>query len=183
MGMTQTEITEMFYDGLNELRIEHNNFIRLILDERKVQEDKWHYRFLDLARLVATWSKDPSRQVGAVLVDSDRSIISTGYNGFARGVDDLPERYAEKAIKYELVVHAEVNAILSSHGRSLSNATLYSTLMPCSRCAGLIINAGIKRVVTVQEAGTHDNSAHHMDLATQCFQEAGVELVTLPLSQ
>jgi dCMP deaminase len=76
--------------------------------------DKWDGRFLDLAVFVGDWSKDPSTKVGAVLVRPDRTIAGLGFNGFPRGVLDHPERYDDRPTKYEMVVHAEMNALLSS---------------------------------------------------------------------
>ncbi|CAB5220194.1 ComEB Deoxycytidylate deaminase [uncultured Caudovirales phage] len=107
---------------------------------------KWDFRFLQLAQNIAVWSKDPSTQVGAVIVRPDRTIASLGFNGFARGVDDSEERLAERNIKYLLTVHAEENAILSAHER-LSGYWLYTSHHPCDRCASRIVQAGIGRVV------------------------------------
>lgn len=108
---------------------------------------KWHRRFLALAQHVEAWSKDPSMKVGAVIVDSNRRILSLGYNGFPRGVKDLDYRYEDRSLKYPLVVHAEVNAVVSA-GHDLRGATLYcSTGVPCPDCMGVIIQAGIDEVV------------------------------------
>lgn len=106
----------------------------------------WEKRMLDLASLVATWSKDPSTKVGAVVMRPDRTIASMGYNGFPRGVADTPRRYENRDIKYAMVVHAEANAIVHSR-ESLAGMTIFLTLPPCADCAGLIIQSGIKRVV------------------------------------
>ena len=69
--------------------------------------NKWQRRFFDLARLVATWSKDPSSQVGAVIVDDKKRIVSVGFNGLPMGVEDTDERLNVRELKYELIVHAE----------------------------------------------------------------------------
>lgn len=108
---------------------------------------KWDQRFMDLASHIAQWSKDPSTKVGAVIVDSSRRVIGLGYNGFARGVRDLDERYAEKMVKYRLVVHAEANAILNSNSR-VRECTLYASKAPCSECAKLIVQSGIIRIIS-----------------------------------
>lgn len=107
---------------------------------------KWDRRFLELARLVATWSKDPSTKVGAVIVNPERVPIGLGYNGFPRGVDDLPARYADRPTKYGLIVHSEANAILNASAR-VQGCTLYTTKFPCSSCTKLIVQSGIDRVV------------------------------------
>jgi len=109
----------------------------------------WDDYFIDLARMVATRSKDPSSQVGAVIV-RDRNILSTGYNGFPRGVnDDRPERY-ERPTKYLWIVHGEENAILNAgrNGTATEGSTLYVTpFAPCVPCAKAIIQSGIREVV------------------------------------
>jgi dCMP deaminase len=108
---------------------------------------KWHHRFLALARHVEQWSKDPSMKVGAVIVATDRRVLALGYNGFPRGVADMDIRYQDRTLKYPMVVHAEVNAIVSA-GHDLRGATLYcSTGVPCPDCMGVIIQAGIQTVV------------------------------------
>ncbi len=110
----------------------------------------WDQYFLMIAKVAASKSKDPSTQVGAVIVRPDRTIVSVGYNGFPRGVADTPERLHDRPTKYSLVVHAEMNAILSAR-ESLNGYTLYTVpFMPCDRCFVHVIQAGIKRVVFPQ---------------------------------
>ena len=92
-------------------------------------------------------SKDPSTKVGCVIVRPDRTTASAGFNGFPRGVKDLPERYADRDTKYALTVHAEANAIVTAR-EPLHGYTLYCTHSPCHECAKLIVQAGIKRVVS-----------------------------------
>lgn len=117
----------------------------------RAREAKWDARFIALAEHVAGWSKDPSTKVGAVIVDEQRRVIALGYNGFPRGVDDAPERYADRAIKYPMVVHAELNAILNALG-PVEGCTLYVTpLAPCAECAKAIIQSGIRRVIITRE--------------------------------
>ena len=136
---------------------------------------EWHNRFLDLAEVVATWSKDPSSKVGAVIVDANRRVVSTGYNGFARGVRDLRERYENRDVKYKIVLHAEENAIMFAK-RNLDGCTLYVTNMPpCAHCASLIIQSGIKRVVAIKRE-VPDRWKESVELTKQLFDEAGVEL-------
>lgn len=113
----------------------------------------WINRFFELADFYATWSKDPSTKVGAVIVDPLRIIVGLGYNGFARGVIDLPSRYDDKDVKHKLVVHAEMNAILNSIV-SLRDCVMFSTKFPCSECAKAIIQKGIVAVYTRHPART-----------------------------
>jgi dCMP deaminase len=143
----------------------------------KKRVEKWDRRFLELARFISCWSKDPSTRVGAVIVDENRRIVSTGYNGLPQGVEDTDERLQNRELKYKLIVHGERNAVLFA-GRSVHGCTLYTTpFMPCSVCAGMMIQAGIKRVV----APYSDNPRWIEDfkLTEQLFGEAGVELVLL----
>jgi dCMP deaminase len=108
--------------------------------------DKWTTRFMELAALVSTWSKD-TPGVGCVIVDGDtRVVLGLGFNGFPRGVLDSEERLADDELKNKLVVHAEANAILNAT-RSVEGAILYCTRHPCSQCAKLIVQSGVRYVV------------------------------------
>lgn len=110
---------------------------------------KWDLRFLDMARLISSWSKDPSTKVGAVIVRPDMTIVSLGYNGFPRLLPDDPEAYADRTVKYQRVVHAETNAILSAE-RSVQGCTLYTYPLPaCVDCTKTAIQAGIRRFVSI----------------------------------
>lgn len=134
--------------------------------------NEWDLRFLSMAQLVARWSKDPSTQVGAVIVRPDKTIASIGYNGFPRGVEDTHERYADKVVKHEMVVHAEANAIHNSR-EPVVGYTIYSTFFPCPHCAAHIIQAGIKRVVSIPNA-SDIRYIGRRKISEQMFNEAGV---------
>jgi dCMP deaminase len=108
---------------------------------------KWDERFLKLAELVATWSKDPSTQVGAVIVDNQNRIVSTGFNGFPRGIFDDSE--VTRDVKLMRTIHAETNALLFAQ-RDVSGMTIYVTHHPCANCAAKIIQSGITRVVVTK---------------------------------
>lgn len=137
---------------------------------------KWDQRFLALAHHVAQWSKDPSTKVGCVLVDDHRRIVGLGYNGFPRGVSDHTERYEIREIKYLMVQHAEANAILNAVGKT-AGATAYVTHHPCASCAGLLIQAGIGRVVTfVPEPGIAERFAESFKASRIMLAEAEVIL-------
>lgn len=139
--------------------------------------DRW---FLGLAAYTATASKDPSTRVGAVVVDGKRRVVSVGYNGFARGVVDRPDRYADRATKLRFVVHAERNAILFA-GRDLTGCTLYThPFPPCAPCAAVVIQAGIVRVVAPRaSAALAARWGADLEDSRSMFLEAGVELVEL----
>jgi dCMP deaminase len=145
------------------------------MDERQL---KWDNRFMRLAQEITSWSKDPSTKVAAVVVSPDMTLISSGYNGPARGVrDDIPDRM-ERPLKYKVNVHAEVNSICNAarQGSSTMGGTLYVVgLPPCSLCASPMINAGIVRVV-VPKMEVPERWQEDLDLANLLLQEAGVEV-------
>lgn len=140
---------------------------------------------MEVAELVATWSKDPSTKVGAIVVGPDREIRSTGYNGVVRGVDDdIPERL-ERPTKYDFFEHAERNAVYNACliGASLKGCVIYVTSMPCPDCARAIIQSGIKMVVTHKvevdansPAGTWRDKLVYSE---QMFAEAGIDCLYL----
>lgn len=107
---------------------------------------KWDARFMALAKLMATWSKDPATKVGAVLVRPDRSIAATGFNGFPPGWDDDPEIYANRWYKNAHVIHAEINA-LKYYGLDPVNFTVYTSFPPCPSCVDALGRAGVARIV------------------------------------
>ena len=111
-------------------------------------QDKWTNQFLDLATLVATWSKDRSRGVGCVLVGPNREVLSLGYNGFPRGVKDDVEDRHQRPEKYLWTEHAERNAIYNAvrNGQRLEGAKAYVTLCPCMDCARALIQSGVTEV-------------------------------------
>ena len=110
-------------------------------------DEKWNLRFLDLARHISTWSKDPSTKVGAVIVDPNRRVVSVGYNGFARGVADHDHLLHNREEKYKRVIHAERNALLFAHA-PVKRCTLYIwPLSVCSQCAAMFIQVEIAAVV------------------------------------
>jgi len=149
----------------------------------RILNTDWDRRFIGMAALVASWSKDPSTQCGAVIVRPDKSVASVGFNGFAKGCSDDPELYANRELKYERVVHAEVNAILLAR-EPLTGYTIY-TYPPnygpsCARCSSHIIQAGIKRVVHVLD--TSDFAMRwkaSIEIGLDMYREAGVEVVSL----
>lgn len=138
---------------------------------------KWDKRYLQLAETVSTWSKDPSRQIGAVAVGAKGQVLAQGYNGFPRGVYDTASRYEDRATKYKFVVHAEMNCIYNAtyNGVSLDGATLYVHGLPiCSECAKGIIQVGVKRVVMPKQ-DVPDMWLESWNLSKKLFQEAEVD--------
>ena len=141
-----------------------------------MDQHKWDKRFLEMAELVASWSKDPSTQVGAVAVDDQRRVLAMGYNGFPRGIEDSPERYENRGWKLDHVVHAEKNLIYNATwaGVSLNGATVYVHGLPiCHQCSLGLIQTGIKRVVMFcNDMRRWEESWEQTKLN---FEEAGIE--------
>ena len=140
---------------------------------------KWDDRFLKMAITVSAWSKDPKRRVGAVIADADHRVVSVGYNGFPRGVDDSPTLLEDSQQKLLRTLHAEVNALLFA-ARPVANCTTYVTYPPCSQCAAMLIQAGIARVVTLRPGDAKEAAskwAASWEAAEQMMHEAGVDLL------
>ena len=152
--------------------------------ESMSRQMRWDLRFLKLAFEIANWSKDPSTKVGAVIADDQNRIIGIGYNGFPRGTSDAEELLNDRAIKYERVIHGEVNAILNSN-RSVEGCTLYEVPFgSCARCAALVVQSGIKRVVSPHhnlDSPLWDKQRRwedSMKIGKQMFEEAGVVTIS-----
>lgn len=142
-------------------------------------DTKWTKRYLCLAKEISTWSKDPSRKIGAVAVSDKGQVLATGYNGFPRGVEDSIERYENKELKSKYVVHAEMNCIYNAtyNGISLDGSSLYVFgLPPCSECAKGIIQVGIKEVFYSYDERVPDKWLTSLDTTVQMFHESGIKL-------
>ncbi len=143
---------------------------------------KWDTRFLGLAAHVSCWSKDPSSQVGAVITDGNR-IVSLGYNGFAAGVVDSPERLTDRNCKLNLTIHAEENAMIFAK-RDLRGCTVYVTHPPCPRCASKLIQDEIRRVVFITPSEDFlSRWADDLELSYQMYAEADIEYVAYQLDE
>ena len=140
--------------------------------------EKWDERFCELAKFVSEWSKDPNAKVGAVLFAKRGGDITVGYNGFPIGVEDSIDRLENSDIKLEMVVHAEQNAVIAAGARA-EGSTVYVWGKPvCARCAGVMIQAGVARVVAPSPDSVPSSSKWHLPgiYAKQMFEEAGVKL-------
>ena len=148
-------------------------------EKEQPKPTKWAMRFLDMARAVGSWSKDTTK-VGAILVDG-KSVLLTAFNGPAQGVEDKPERFSrENGEKYLWAEHAEQNLITlaARHGLSTAGKTVVCTHFCCSRCAGILVQAGIKEVVLGN--GTTSMPAREFEVAKTKFTEAGVIVTLFP---
>lgn len=139
---------------------------------------KWDQRYIDLAKQVSTWSKDPSRKIGAVAVGSKGQILAQGYNGFPRGILDSTERYDNREVKYKYVVHAEMNVIYNASfsGVSLDGSSLFVYGLPvCNECAKGIIQVGISRVLIFTDEIVPSIWSDSFELTYEMFKEANVK--------
>ena len=137
----------------------------------------WNKKYLGLARHIASWSKDPSTKIGAVAVGRKGQILSQGYNGFPRGIDD-DERLNDRESKYKFVVHAEMNCIYNAtlNGVGLSGSDMYVYGLPiCSECAKGVIQVGVRRVFMCYPADITEKWRTSMTLSNSMFLESGVE--------
>lgn len=144
-----------------------------------MEKVNWNLRFMELADHVAQWSKDRSTKIGAVIV-RDRDPISIGYNGFPRGCDDELDERHQRPLKYDWVLHAEENAIINAarQGNKTMGTDMYVNWFPCVKCAGMIINAGIKRVFCDNEPDfNHPTFGASFKLSLEKLNEAGIEII------
>lgn len=141
----------------------------------------WDEYFIDIANVVRKKSKDPNTQVGAIIVGRDNQIVSTGFNGFPRGIDEGDATRWERPVKYQFVEHAERNAIYNAArtGVSLIGCTLYLAGMgpptsPCTECAKAIIQSGITCVVGKACKALPETWVADLDFAQMLLEEADV---------
>src|SRR6478609_252388 len=144
-----------------------------------VLRESWDEFFLGLAAYLATRSKDPSTQVGAVIARRDNTIASCGYNGFPRYISDAAGLLGHRDEKLKRTIHAEMNAILTAK-EPLHGYHLYCTHMPCSTCAIHAIQAGITRVVCcTPTAEMFERWGDSFKLSKALFSEANVEVTLI----
>lgn len=149
------------------------------MSEARQDVATWGETFMQIAQTVKLRSKDPSTQVGAVIVSADNRVLSLGYNGMPNGIfdDDVPwgkDSDDPLESKYAYVVHAERNAVLNFRGSlpELGGAVVYVTLFPCSECAKELLQVGIRRVIYAEPPR---NNAGLAQAAVRMFELAGVE--------
>jgi len=149
------------------------------LDNMPHPGDDWDRYFLGIAVAASIKSKDPRCQVGAAIVSEDRLILSTGFNGFARGVDDDETLLADVPEKLKVICHAEANAVVNAAriGVALEHATIYVTKFPCLACCNTIIQAGIKRIYTHDKWYWNDDPSDKEHIRKPVvLQQAGVKV-------
>jgi dCMP deaminase len=147
----------------------------LAIEKKFRSERKWDLRFLQMAKLVSTFSKDPSTKTGAIIVRPDRTIQSVGFNGFPKGMSDDESLYANRDEKYSRIVHCEINAFIFAGGPVRGNTLYTYPFCSCDRCAVQMIQAGIARFVfpkPSQDALSRWGAA--FDKSKKYFQELAI---------
>lgn len=136
----------------------------------------WDNRWLDMATLVASWSKDHSRKTACVIVDDRNVLVAIGWNGFPRGVNDGPEYRHQRPAKYQWTEHAERNAIYNAaaNGFSVRGCTMFSLWYLCSDCTRAVIQSGISEYVCPEPDWTDDRWAGEFDISKGMMAEAGI---------
>lgn len=144
-----------------------------------MRTEKWDKRFLELAKHISCWSKDPSTKVGSVIVDLSNKIVSVGYNGLPSYVKDDEEILKNREEKYKFIIHAEVNAILTA-AKDVTGYTVYTyPFLPCTNCAAMLIQSGIIRVVSF--TCVDDRWSEKLKDSKKIFAEAAVEVLEYPV--
>lgn len=155
--------------------------------------ERWDRHFLGMALYHARMSKDPSTRVGSIIVGPDREILSAGFNGFPRGIADTHERLHDRATKLQLVVHAEMNALLAAArtGMRLKGCILYLAATdqsgmvwggpPCTRCTVEIIQVGISEIVSYPIKSAPSKWHGDLTVAKGLLEEVGIKYRELPI--
>jgi len=139
---------------------------------------RWDIYFLVEALLISTRSKDPSTQVGAIIVKPDKRIVSKGYNGLPSEMEDDYIHYHNRDLKYDTIIHGEENALIFAK-QDLDDCILYTwPFLPCSRCASKMIQAGIKRVVAPKN--DVERWEKNLSLSKKSLTECGVTVDEYP---
>lgn len=137
---------------------------------------------MGLARHVATWSKDRSRQFGAVIVNDREVPVALGWNGFPRGVDDDVEERHQRPEKYLWTVHAEENAIANAaaEGASTRGCRIYVPWFPCAPCFRKIIQAGITHMICVEPDWNDPTYADDFRIVREMCRETKLRVTFMP---
>lgn len=144
---------------------------------------KWDIRFMRITKEVRTWSKDPSTKIGAIIV-RDKRILCTGYNGLPQGLEDSEERLNNRELKYQCVVHAEMNVLYNalSNNIDINGGTLYVYGLPvCSECSKGIIQARISKIFQcVPEANNTPKWKESNVISKTFFDEVNIPVIDFP---
>jgi len=155
---------------------------------------RWDTHFLNLALAHSKMSKDPSTRVGSVIVGPDKELISMGFNGLPRGLADTEERLCNRELKYKLVVHAEMNAVLAGArlGMRLKDTTMYLVAQsvetgliwggpPCTRCLVEMLQVGISSIITTSFKNVPSKWREDLLLSVSLIKEVGLHFREIDL--
>lgn len=136
----------------------------------------WDDRWMSVAKLVATWSKDRSRKCGAVIVDARNVLVSIGWNGFPRGIQDDVDARHERPAKYQWTEHAERNAIYNAaaNGHPTKGCSMYLPWYPCADRARAIIQSGIANIICIEPDWKDPVWASDFGVVRFMLEEAGI---------
>ena len=134
----------------------------------------WHNYFIKIANATAEKSKDPSSQVGCVIVDTDKRIVSTGFNGFVAGCNEAEMTY-DRPMKYHLIIHAEMNALMFAK-EPVRGCTIYVTHHPCDNCLKHLLQAGIKKVYYGSDSVVKRFSKDQLEAIDRLKKATGVHI-------
>lgn len=135
----------------------------------------WDNKFMELAKHVSGWSKDRSTKVGCVIADDRHRVVSLGYNGFPRNIDDTVLGRHQRPAKYMWTEHAERNAIYNARA-VLDGCTIYIHWYPCTDCARAIIQSGITSLVVPMPDWRQEKWGEHFVIADLMLREAGIQI-------
>lgn len=151
------------------------NDIRTLYGKNIAQTLRWDKRYFQLAKLVSTWSKDPTTKCGAVITQ-DNYITGIGFNGFPRCVEDTEEKLHDREYKRKLMLHAEMNAIAAAQGKG---ETIYIyPCLPCTTCMTLIMQVGINKIVAGDAV---IDAVWGTSFVEKELEGAGIELILMPI--
>lgn len=143
-----------------------------------MENSNWDNRWMELAQVISSWSKDRSRKTSAVIIDDRNVLVSIGWNGFPREInDDVNDRH-ERPSKYFWTEHAERNAIFNAaaNGYKLRGCKMYLPWFPCADCARAIIQSGISSIVCVEPDWNDPNWAKDFSIVKIMLDEARVSI-------
>jgi len=191
MLLTKKELKLIFSDNVStavqSVRDRHNlsfeDAMNMIHNEVFQIKPSWIKRFMEQAKLIASWSKDPSTKCGAVITDNKCRIVSEGFNGFPQRFPDKPYLLYNREMKYNLTVHSEINAIIFAN-KPLNDCIIFSwPMIPCCRCAAVICQTGISCVIYPElSADLKERWGKSEKLSKEIFDKCGINHIELPLS-
>lgn len=141
--------------------------------------ERWQNFYMELAKQVATGSKDGSNKIGAVLVRPDKTAASLGFNGFPARIPDDDEILNSAHLrhkKYPLIVHAEENCLNHSRDGNTEGYHMFVTAHPCDGCAKRIASTGIEHIYFTTNEDYETRWAEMIEVAADTLNRAGIKL-------